>query len=375
MSRPTTNEYTPELVSLPGETLQEVLDERGISQAHLAERTGRPKKTINEIIQGKAAITPETALQLERVLGIPAEFWNSLESTYREHVARIEERDRLLEHVDWLDRVPVKAMIKEGWITKSADKVEQLREVLNFFGVVSPNRWHEVIRSPAAAFRISSAFQIDTVALTAWLRKGEIEAHRISCRQFEKSGFRQALVQARELTQRPLADAFLALQKACADAGVAVVTVPALPKSRVNGAARWLAKDKALIQLSFRYKREDHFWFSFFHEAGHLMLHGKREVFVDSGNFTGELEEQANKYAANTLIPNQHFNRFSNRVRFSKAAVIDFSSVLGVHPGVVVGRLQHDRKIEHSHLNGLCRRIDPATFAESVRATGEHTLS
>ena len=141
MSRTATNEFEPDFVSLPGETLQEVLDERKISQANLAERTGRPKKTINEIVQGKAAITPETALQLERVLGIPAGFWNNLERNYRENLARIEERDRLLSHVDWLDRVPCGPMIKKGWIKKCSDKVEQLREVLNFFGVASPVHW------------------------------------------------------------------------------------------------------------------------------------------------------------------------------------------------------------------------------------------
>ena len=174
MSRTATNEFEPDFVLLPGETLQEVLEERGISQANLAERTGRPKKTINEILQGKAAITPETALQLERVLGVPAAFWNNLERNFRENLARIEERERLLSHVDWLSRVPYRAMVKKGWIRKCSDKVEQLREVLNFFGVASPNRWDEVIGEPAAAFRVSAAFKIDKGALTAWLRKGEI---------------------------------------------------------------------------------------------------------------------------------------------------------------------------------------------------------
>ncbi|MFV2073095.1 MAG: HigA family addiction module antitoxin, partial [Thermoanaerobaculales bacterium] len=282
MSRKATSEFEPDFVSLPGDTLQEVLDERGISQANLAERTGRPKKTINEIVQGKAAITPETALQLERVLGIPAAFWNNLERNYRENLARIEERERLLSHVGWLGRVPYRAMINKGWITKCPDKVEQLREVLNFFGVASPNRWDEVIGEPAAAFRVSAAFEIDKGALTAWLRKGEIEAQRVQCRPFDKDAFRQVLNEARSITKRPLNEVFPVLQASCASAGVAVVVVQELPKTRANGATQWLSKDKALIQLSIRYKREDVLWFTFFHEAGHILLHGKRQVFVDS---------------------------------------------------------------------------------------------
>ncbi|MFV2072008.1 MAG: HigA family addiction module antitoxin [Thermoanaerobaculales bacterium] len=371
MSRTATNEFEPDFVSLPGDTLQEVLDERGISQANLAERTGRPKKTINEIVQGKAAITPETALQLERVLGVPAAFWNNLERYYRENLARIEERERLLSHVDWLDRVPCRAMINKGWIKKCSDKVEQLREVLNFFGVASPNRWEEVIGVPAAAFRVSTAFEIDKGALTAWLRKGEIEAQRVHCRPFEKDEFRQVLIETRSLTVRPLNKVFSELQENCAKAGVAVVVVPELPRTRANGATQWLSKDKALIQLSLRYKREDVFWFTFFHEAGHIMLHGKRQVFVDSGKFTGDVEEeQANRFAADLLIPQESLNRFLAETSLSRTALVRFARSVGVHPGIVVGRLQHDKKIKHGQLNGLCRAIDPGTFAEAVRSQG-----
>lgn len=89
------NQYVPDEVSPPGETLSEVLAEHGITQADLAERTGRPRKTIDEIIKGKAAITPETAIQLERVLGVPATFWNRRERQYREHLAK---REEILRH-------------------------------------------------------------------------------------------------------------------------------------------------------------------------------------------------------------------------------------------------------------------------------------
>ena len=123
MSSKIHNQYLPDYVSPPGETLLEVLEEIGMSQADLAERTGRPKKTISEIINGKAAITPDTALQLERVLGIPASFWNSREQKYRAFLARQQEQSRLQEQIAWLDKVPVNEMVKVGWIEKSKQKV------------------------------------------------------------------------------------------------------------------------------------------------------------------------------------------------------------------------------------------------------------
>lgn len=193
MSKVIQNQYTPLHVSPPGETLEEVLEERGMTQAELAERMGRPKKTISEIINGKAAITPETALQLERVLGIPARFWNNREREYREALARQQEQERLSGQVAWLDQIPVKAMIKFGWIECYRDKIEQLREVLNFFAVATPERWQEIWGGADVNFRKSCVFASDPGAVTAWLRQGEIEADRIECAIYDASKFREAL--------------------------------------------------------------------------------------------------------------------------------------------------------------------------------------
>src|SRR5438132_2146382 len=135
------NHYNPDVVSAPGETLLETIEMLGMSQAELAERTGRPKKTINEIIKGKAPITPETALQLEKVLGVPASFWNNYERNYREYLARRDEDDRLKHQTDWLKGFPVAAMVRLGWIRRCDTKVQQLRELLCFFAIASPEQW------------------------------------------------------------------------------------------------------------------------------------------------------------------------------------------------------------------------------------------
>jgi HTH-type transcriptional regulator/antitoxin HigA len=149
--------FTPNYAILPGESLVELLEAVGLSQADLAERTGRPKKTINEIAKGKAAITPETALQLERVLGLPSSYWNALEQNYRAALARTEERQRLSQHVDWLSNFPINEMIKRGWINARIEKVELVEELLSFFGVASPDAWNEVWcrGKEATAFRKS----------------------------------------------------------------------------------------------------------------------------------------------------------------------------------------------------------------------------
>jgi addiction module HigA family antidote len=351
--------FSPDYAVPPGETVLEVIESLGITQSELAERTGRPKKTINEIINGKAAITPETALQFERVLGVPASFWNTLEQNYRSALARIAERDNLERQIGWMNEIPVKALVKMGWIERRDSTVEQLETILSFFGVASADAWRDVWSGfrQAVAFRESATFKSDFGAVTAWLRKGEIEARQVETKPFDSARFKAVLGEARMLTQEEPDVFYAALSTACASAGVVVAFVPELPKLRVCGATRWLTSDKALIQLTLRYKTDDHLWFTFFHEAGHILLHGKRSVFVEeigrtvkstekarapSPKSVEEEEDQANRFAGDVLIPPDRYREFKRRREFSADAIRQFAVSIGIAPGIVLGRLQHD---------------------------------
>jgi len=355
------NRYNPDQVSSPGDTLLEVLEERGMTQAELAERTGRPKKTINEIIKGKAAITPETALQLELIFNIPASFWNNRERRYREFLAQQEEKKRLEKQLPWLKKIPVTAMIKFGWIRRYEDKVEQLREVLNFFSVVSPEQWENIWCNSQVLFRKSQAYQSNFSDVAAWLRRGEIEASAISSLPYNANKFKKTLQKIRTLTLEPPEIFQPKVVQLCAEAGVAVVFVPQLPKTPTSGATHWLNADKALIQLSLRYKTDDHLWFTFFHEAGHILLHGKRDFFLEGTGVVSiedqEKEKEANNFSADILIPPGDLKRFLASIpKISQANIIQFANDIGIAPGIVVGRLQHDGILPPSHCNDLKQR-------------------
>ncbi len=360
MSKTLTNQYSPDEVSPPGETLLETLDGLGMTQAELAARTGRPIKTINEIIKGKTAITPETALQLERVLGVRARFWNNRERHYRDALARQAERVRLGKQVSWLKEVPVRQMIRRGWIRAFVDKIDQLREVLSFFGVASPDEWQSVWSNMRAHFRHSKSFQSDPVATSMWLRKGEIEGQNIRCDDYDDVKFRHVLDSARELTRNPPNEFVPELQDMCRHAGVVVAFVPALPKVRTSGATQWISPKKALIQLSLRHKSDDHLWFSFYHEAAHILYDGKKDIFVDGGVVEDKSERKADRFAERTLVPERAYRRFvqERSPRWSKQAIIRFAGDIGVSPGIVVGRLQHDGYLPLSHCNALKRRLE-----------------
>lgn len=353
------DQYNPDYAVPPGETLLEIIESRGMSQTQLAERTHRPKKTISEIINGKTAITSETAIQFEHVLDVPAKFWMNLENNYRGTLARLEEQERLVAQQEWLKTVPVKVMIEKGWVKKRSEVVEQFKEVLIFFGVASVEGWKgywgNLLKS--AAFRQSKAFISDSSAVATWLRQGEREAQNIQCDEFSSTKFKKVLSDIRLLIGQSPAVFVPAIIKLAASAGVAVVFVSEVPKCRVHGATRWLNSNKALIQLSLRYRTDDHLWFTFFHESGHILKHGRKAIFLE-GEFDNEqAEAEADAFASDFLIPPKEYARFCLVGDFCQDSVRMFSKRLGIAPGIVVGRLQHGKVIPYSHLNGLKRQF------------------
>jgi addiction module HigA family antidote len=359
MVNPPQNQFTPDYAVPPGETLQETLDALGMSQAELARRMGRPIKTISEIINGKTAITPETAIQFERVLGVPATLWNNLERNYQAALARLQEREQLVQYAAWVKTFPIAEMVRLGWLPACADVLCQAEVLLRFFGVATPEQWKAIWANTPVKFRKSDAFKSDPAALAAWLRQGEIEAQRIDCDPFATEVFQAALTEARRLT-RESPEAFgPRLAKLCAQAGVAVVFIHDLPKTRASGATRWLHSDKALIQLGLRHKTNDHLWFTFFHEAGHILLHGKRDFFLEDEGETNQAKEQeANRFAAEILIQEDALRQLLAQGRpFSKAQIRQFANEIDLAPGIVVGRLQHDGYLPASHCNELKERL------------------
>jgi HTH-type transcriptional regulator / antitoxin HigA len=364
MARVKKSVFKPNYAIPPGETLKETLESIGMTQAELSQRTGRPKKTINEIIKGKAAITPDTAIQLERVLGIPGTFWNNLERNYQETLARLKEEESLQSQIKWLKDFPIPDLVKKGWLPKLMSDVEKLRALLNFFGVAGFGEWKAIWENSELAYRKSPAFQGKPTAVATWLRRGELEALQVECRPFKDRAFRDALKRIRSLTCESSGVFEPEMKRLCAEAGVAVVLVPELLGTCLYGATRWLGPSKALIQLSLRGKSDDHLWFTFFHEAGHILLHGKKEVFIeekddgcrDMGG--GEKEGEADRFAQDFLILPEKYRSFVDAGYLSESSITDFAKQLCIAPGIVVGRLQHDKVIPFSAANGLKKRFE-----------------
>ena len=350
------NHVWSDLPVSPGTILEEELEARGLTQKGLARRMGRPPQTVNEIIRAKKAITPETALELEKVLGMSAELWVNLEAVYRMTLARNAERTRLEEEAVWLSKFPVREMEKRGWIPKFRDNADKTRAVLQFLGIAS---FREPWSQTAAAFPITGGVQFSPEALGVWLKKGEIDGQQMGTQDYDRAKFLAAIGEVRFLTSEPPEVFLPRLTELFADAGVAFVITKEFPKSGANGAARWIGPKKALIQLSLKWKWADVFWFTVFHEAGHILSHEHRN-FVEGISTDAENrseEDEANQFAADFLIPKQAWNVFAEDHDWSGPAVQQFAEGHGIHPGIVVGRMHHEKLLPYNRLTALKQRL------------------
>lgn len=346
------NQFKPDYAIPPGATLRELLDERGISQSDLALRTGMAEKTISQIVNGVAPLTYETAEKLEIVLGVPARFWNTRELHYREALSRVEESARMANETAWLKEIPIKELIDEGFVEHSDDKAVLVRESLTFFGVSSVDAWRKTWQTPVCQYRGKEAQERKPGFVAAWLRMGEVVAGKVECEPFDAKRFQETLQGIRALTTTSPGTWIRELVSRCAMVGVAFVAIREVPGAAVSGVAKWLGKDKALIQLSLKYKSDDQFWFTFFHEACHILYHPRRDVFLENGAHNdSEEEREANAFARDLLIPQMYQQRLPYLK--SRATITAFAASIGVSPGIVVGRLQHDKLLSPKFCNDL----------------------
>ena len=350
--------FEPDYAVPPGATLLEVMESLEMTQKELALRTDLTEQTLTRIFKGEQPVSYETANRLELVTQVPARLWNNLEAQYREQKAKQEERQRLESNIEWLKTIPTKELIERDYLEANRDKTALLRKTLAFFGVSSVKAWRDVWEIPAVAARRSTCFESRPGDASAWIRQGELQAHEIECSPFDKKRFKDALLKIRPLTREQPAVFEPAMKRICAEAGVAVAFVREMKKVPWNGATKWLTPRKAMILLSLRGKGEDKFWFSFFHEAGHVINDKKKDLLINDESHDDPREKRADLFASEILIP----SRYNSAIRLfrSKAEIINMANELNISSGIVAGRYQFLTGKWHL-FKGLIRKLDWAS--------------
>ncbi len=349
-----------DLLSPPGDTILETIEYIKMSQSELADRLGKTPSKVHDIIKGKEPITYNTALQLEKVLGIEAGFWMNREMNYRTKLARIEQDEILEQAKSWLAQQPVKELKKCGYITTSNKDAALVSETLEFYGVASVERWESryIHEYAQANYRKSSVLAATLGSMAAWLRIGEVEMQKMQLPDYNREGFKALLEEIKPIIPAHPANFAELLQQKAAAAGVAVVFTICLPKAPVSGAVRWF-RSNPLIQLTDRFKTNDHFWFTFYHEAGHILLHNKKDVFFeecDTYQPDIEKEAEADRFAARHLLPDSFMDDLP--LRITEEDILVLANTYGTHPGIIVGRLQHQGLVKHSFGNRFKERVE-----------------
>jgi HTH-type transcriptional regulator/antitoxin HigA len=345
----------------PGEFVKDELDARGWTQNDLAEILGRPPRLISEIISGKRAVTPETARGFAAAFGTDPQLWMNLESAYRLSRAKPTE-DAVQRRARLYGLFPMKEMIRRGWV-ESTERVEVLEQrILSFLGITSldevPSFLGAVARSPIAEA---------TFAQCAWVVRVKQAARMTRAPAFTQAKLSQALKRLRHLL--PSAEETTHVPRILSEAGIRFVVVEHLPGTRIDGICLWLDKLSPVVGISMRYDRIDWFWFTLLHELGHVkncdgktLPHIDADLVGETAQQTGDKEERekaADQFASEFLIPAKEYEGFVARVKplYSKTQISDFARRIGVHPGVVVGRLQRMKDIRYSHSRDLLERV------------------
>jgi len=343
----------PRWASAPGETIQSILRERHLGIEHLATALEISRGEAQDLLVGRATINAERAGLLSRAFGGSARFWLTREAEYAE------DRLRVLA-ADWSTRLPITSMRNLGWLPATRHWQDLIDECLKFFDVSDIEEWMASYpqETKSSHYRMSATLANDEYSTLVWLRAGDRELPtREPQAQFDSNALRRSIPDLRRLTRIADPVRFIPeLQRIANHAGLIVLVVPSRDGCRVSGATRW-RQGKPIIQLSARHLSDDHFWFTLFHEIGHVLCHGDHQgTFIDVDMKISEdddSEREADRFAESVILSGADEPELLRR---TSRDIIRAAARIGISPGLLVGQLQHYGHLSHDELNSLKRR-------------------
>ena len=356
------NKYYPESVTHPGLFLEESLEEKGIGPKEFAVKTGKPEKTISAILNGNSAITSDMAILFEQVLKIPAHFWLEAQKNFDEYKARLKYQESIANGIEWAKNAPYAEMAKLGWVPPTRKAETKVINLYDYFEVASVNSFNDYYfhQKTKVAFRISLATTKKPLAIAAWLRQGEIQANSLATLEYSRTKFKAILPALKNIMAKQPQNFFNEIQQLCLSVGVKVIHTPCLTGIGIHGATRWI-NDTPLIQLSGRWKRNDVFWFTFFHEIGHILLHGKKYISLENIGFEGaniQYEQEANEFASEWILTREQEDEIVSQAELNDDVIKRFAAKFSTHPASIIGRLHFRKVISYKYGREFFQSID-----------------
>lgn len=363
----TINQYFPQTIAHPGTSLEEKLNEMGMGVKEFALRTDKPEKTIIAVLKGTSSITQEMAIKFENVTQIPAGFWMRHQQRYDEFKTREKLKVIVTDAEQWTKEFPYADMAKHNWVPPTRVTEEKTINLLSYFGVASHKAWENLyMESELKVAAYTSLKQShEPHAISAWLRQGELQAKKIVVPGFDVKKLKSNIPAMRQLMVEQPAGFFQELQELCLQAGVVLLFTPRLPKVPLSGSTRWI-NENPLIQLTSRYKQNDRFWFTFFHELGHIVLHGKKYISLENVDFAAadpQKEQEAHDFAVKHTFSKEQEKMMLQEHPSSISAddIVGYANEFNTHPAMIIGRLQH---LELLHFSVGRQFIVPVDLSE-----------
>lgn len=346
--------FQPNWCSPPGETISELIADKNLDVDNICRTLNLTAEDYRKLIKGSLKINSHIALGLESIFSVPKEFWLNREHRYRDSLSlQVEECET------WLEQLPLSDLVSRGFIEKRLQKPDKVHQCLRFFGVRSIEDWDTAYEGKLSevAFKTSNSFDSTPLSIATWLRIAELQASEQKVTRFDRKLLESSLVEIRPLTQIKEPARFLPnLKRVLNKCGIKLAVVRGVKSCRASGATFFEDKH-AIVVMSFRHLTDDHFWFTLFHELGHLVLHHEGMTFIEGiSDSTNHYEQEANKFAMDLLIPPEHQCYLKTLTYKDLRKILKFARKLNISPGIVVGQLQHKNLIPHTHLNKLKTR-------------------
>lgn len=351
-------EYNNEIVYHPGYFVAELIEDYEISQNEFARRIDTTPKTISRLINGETPISNSLAYKIATISGTSIEFWENLQNKYDNTIIKLSEIDSFDKDIEVLDMIDYSFFSSNELLDTSKTKYEKVKGLRQYLKIVSL----DLLREPSLHVQFRSSGELsekNIINSNVWLQVVINESFKQETSKFDHKKLRSMLPELRELTIGNIEENYRTLIDKLASVGVVLVLLPHLANSGINGVTKWISKDKVIVGLNDKRKYADIFWFSLFHELGHVLQGKTKTTYIDGPIFTDKqlMEEDADVFARNTLIPEDRYKWFIRNKTLSNISIYSLASELKVSPGIIVGRLQHDKHIKQNQFNDLRSRF------------------
>lgn len=330
----------------PGETIKEVLEEKQMNQEELAIRTGFSPKHVSEVVNGKKGISPSFAKSLEYVLGMPASFWINLQGIYDKEILEYKEQEEIDENELSIVK-SLKSLINYaenmGIMTKTKNVISQIIELRNICNVNNLTYINNLVTSQVA-FRKSQTIETNVYVLYVWLRICELIAEKSNLvNEYNENELKANIENIKKCMFLEINKSIEELKRIFAGCGITFQVVKNFAGAPVQGFIKKI-DNKIILSMTIRRSFADEFWFTLFHEIGHL-LNGDivSTQFIDYADSKSDMEDKADKFASNTLINEEDYNQFIEKGDLTEEEIIKFARVQQVQPFIVVGRIQREK--------------------------------